>query len=158
MELFILFIQHDFLSHATMGPSKFILSWISRKMLQPRSSLKVQFVVVLHYFFYFGLIGVMLFSTENRNHFQCGLVYTWEISSLTAKIERSKMKAQKLTPPIFKTFHIDQNPVSTILKLATKCVFFFFFFFLGCNLCSDRQQFVSTLYTDFKYGAATATL
>ncbi len=49
MELFILFIQHDFLSHATLGPSKFIFSWISRKMLQPRSSLKVQFVVVLHF-------------------------------------------------------------------------------------------------------------
>lgn len=31
-------------------------------------------------------------------------------------------------------------------------------FFLGWNLCTDRQQFVSTLYTDFKYGATTATL
>ncbi len=70
MELFILFIQHDFLSHATLGPSKFIFSWISRKMLQPRSSLKVQFVVVLHFwknFFYFGLRSYAFFHREQKS-------------------------------------------------------------------------------------------
>lgn len=37
VELFILFIQLDFPSHATLGPSKFIISLISRQMLQPHS-------------------------------------------------------------------------------------------------------------------------
>lgn len=35
VELFVLFIQCDFLSHATLDPSKFIILWISQQMLCP---------------------------------------------------------------------------------------------------------------------------